>query len=330
MRLLSAFAALIALFGAVTPAQARAMPQCGQVITQNFTLMGDWSCGIGPALIVGANGLRINLNGHILSGTPAINMTDVDGTTIRNGTIPSNIVAHNATGTRFVDMAIGQQSSSAVYEWTGTTSATFVRNKIDAWRFVCGARCHLLNSTFTMNQFGAAHTVIQGDQGQMNWINYVGGTVVEIVDTKLNPLTVGGSERLTIRDSELDGFEVIASGRVELLRNTFSGGYWLGVHRPVSGIIRGNRFEKMRTAGLLVDPQETLTGPLLIERNTFAENVGDGLRVNVPIPLDITVRRNTSEHNGQYGMWAPAGTVTDGGKNVSTNDALGCFTIVCS
>lgn len=66
----------------------------------------------------------------------------------------------------------------------------------------------------------------------------------------------------------------------------------------------------------------------MIERNTFAENVGDGLRIDVSVPLDITVRKNTSENNGQHGMWASPGTVKDGGKNVSKNDALGCFTIV--
>ncbi|RAS68295.1 parallel beta helix pectate lyase-like protein [Lentzea atacamensis] len=330
MRLLSAFAALIALFGAVTPAQAEAMPQCGQVLTTNFTLMDDWDCGNGPALIVGANGVKINLNGHTLSGTPAISMTDVDGTTIRNGTIPSNIVADNATNTRFVDMAIGQPSPNATYLWNGTTSVTFVRSKLDMWRFNCGARCHLLRSKFSMNQIGAKTLVIQGDQGQPNLVNFVGAVEADVVNTRLNAFSIGGSERLTIRDSELDGFEVIATGRLELLRNTFSGGNWVGVHRPVNGVIRGNRFEKMRSAGLFVDPKETLTGPLVIERNTFAENVGDGLRIDVPVPLDITVRKNTSENNGQFGMWATAGTVTDGGKNVSNNDALGCYTIVCA
>lgn len=327
MRLLSSFAAIIALFGAVTPAQAQPMPQCGQVLTTDFTLMGDWGCGNGPALIVGANGVDINLNGHALSGTPAIAMTDVNGTTIRNGTIFSNIIADNATNTRFVDMTIGQPN--ATYLWNGTTSATFVRSKIVAWRFFCGARCHLLRSSFGMNQIHAVHLTIQGDQGTTNGINYIGGTITEIVNTKLAPLTVGASERLTIRDSELDGFEVLASGRLELLRNTFSGGNWIGVHRQAGGIIRGNRFEKMRSAGLFVDPKEPLTGPLVIERNIFAENTGDGLRVNVPIPLDITVRKNVSENNGQHGMWASPGTVEDGGGNMSNNDALGCYTIVC-
>jgi len=328
VRLLGSFAVLIALISAVTPAQAEAMPQCGQVITQNFTLMGDWGCGNGPALIVGANGLKINLNGHTLSGTPAINMTDVDGTTIRNGTIKdSTIVAVNATNTRFVDTAISWVSSAAVYDWPGTT-VTFLRSSLNVWRLFCGERCHLLGGGAAMNQIYADHLIIQG--AGRGSINFVGGITVDIINSKVLPLTVGGIERLTIRGSEMPGFEVIASKRIELLNNTFSGGNWLGVHRPVNGVIRGNRFEKMKSAGLVVRPQETLSGPLVIERNTFADNLKDGLRVDVPIPLDITVRKNTSENNGQYGMWATEGTVTDGGNNVSNNDALGCFTIVCT
>lgn len=329
MRFLGAFAVLIALSGAVTPAHAAPMPQCGDTLRQSVKLTADLECPGTAGLIVGANGVTINLNGHELSGSPVLSMTDVDGTTIRNGTVAGiNIVADNASNTRFIDSTVGNRNGS--YFWNGTTSATFVRSRIDAWRLFCGARCHLLNSSFTMEQIGATHVVIQGDQGTTNSINHVGGTITEIVRTKLNPLTVGAGERLTIRDSELDHFDLRAPGRLELLRNTFSGGLWVGVHQLGSGIIRGNRFEKMRFAGLFVDVKQPLAGPAVIERNTFAENVEDGLRINVPIALDITVRKNTSENNGQHGMWATAGTVTDGGKNVSNNDALGCFTIVCA
>jgi hypothetical protein len=305
------------------------MPQCGETLRQSAKLTADLECSGTAGLVVGANGVTINLNGHKLSGSPALNMTDVDGTTIRNGTVAGiNIVADNATNTRFIDSTVGNRNGN--YFWNGTTSVTFVRSRIDAWRLVCGARCELLNSTFTVEQIGATDLVVRGDQGRPNLINFIGGVRIDVAGTKLNAFSIGGSERLTVRDSELDGFEVIATGRLDLLRNTFSGGNWVGVHKPVTGVIRGNRFEKMRSAGLFVDVKETLPGPLVIERNTFAENAGDGLRINVPIPLDVTVRRNTSENNGQYGMWATAGTVTDGGKNVSTNDALGCFTIVCA
>lgn len=329
MRFLGALVVVIALFGAVTPAQAHAMPQCGDTLRQSVKLTADLECSGTAGLTIGANGVTINLNGHTLSGSPVLSMTNVDGTTIRNGTVAGiNLVADNATNTRFIDATVGNRNGT--YLWNGTTSVTFLRSKIDAWRLFCGARCHLLNSTFTMNQIYADHLVIRGDQGTMNGINHIGAIEADIVNTKLNPLTLGGSQRLTVRDSELDGFELIATGRIELLRNTFSGGNWVGVHRPVNGVIRGNRFEKMRSVGLFVDPKETLTGPLVIERNTFAENVGDGLRIDVPVPLDITVRRNTSENNSQYGMWAQPNTVKDGGGNISNNDALGCFTIVCA
>lgn len=329
MRFLGAFAVSIALFGAVTPAHAATMPQCGDTLRQSVKLTADLECSGTAGLIVGANGVTINLNGHKLSGSPALDMTDVDGTTIRNGTVAAvNIVANNATNTRFIDSTVGNWNGT--YFWNGTTSVTFLRSRVDAWRLFCGVECRLLRSSFTIDQIFANHLVVQGDQGQTNLINFVGAYEADIANTKLAAFSIGGSERLTIRDSELDGFELIATGRIELLRNTFSGGNWVGVHRPVHGVIRGNRFEKMKSAGLFVDMKETLPGPLLIERNTFAENVGDGLRINVPVPLDITVRKNTSENNGQHGMWATAGTVTDGGKNVSNNDALGCFTIVCA
>src|SRR5687768_3568322 len=111
MRILSAFVALIALFGAVTPAQAAAMPQCGDTLRQSVKLTADLECPGTAGLIVGANGVTINLNGHKLSGSPAISMTDVDGTTIRNGTVAAiNIVADNATNTRFVDATVGNMN----------------------------------------------------------------------------------------------------------------------------------------------------------------------------------------------------------------------------
>lgn len=102
-----------------------------------------------------------------------------------------------------------------------------------------------------------------------------------------------GTTSVTFLRSKVDVWRLFCGARCHLLRNTFSGGNWVGAQH-----LRRKR--------------------------------RDGLRIDVPIPLDITVRKNTSENNGQYGMWATAGTVTDGGNNVSNNAALGCFTIVCS
>lgn len=323
MRLSAAFAGLIALFGAVTPAHAKAMPNCGDVLRQSVELTADLECPGAAGLVVGADDVTINLNGHTVSGSPALSMTDVDGTTIRNGSDLGDVTADNATATRFVDATVG--SRTATYVWNGTTSVTFLRSDINAWRLFCGARCELLRSTFTMNQIGATTVVIRGDQGKMNAINYVGGVVTEIVNTRLNPLRVGASERLTIRNSELDGFELFAPGELQLLHNTFDTGNRVGVHQAGEGVIRGNTFSRMQSAGLFVDAKST-TAPVRVEHNTFKGNRRDGMRVDAPNPLDLTIRKNTAVNNPGFGFWVRSGAAQDGGGNTSDSP---CEGIVC-
>lgn len=323
MRFLAAFAVLIALFGAVTPAHAKAMPNCGDVLRQSVKLTADLECPGAVGLVVGADDVTINLNGHKVSGSPALTMTDVNGTTIRNGSVSGDITADNATRTRFVDATVG--SRTATYVWNGTTSVTFLRSDINAWRLSCGARCELLRSTFTMNQIGATTVVIRGDQGKMNAINYIGGDVTEIVNTKLNPFRLGASERLTVRNSELDGFELFAPGELQLLHNTFDTGNWVGVHQVGEGVIRGNTFSGMQSAGLFVDAKST-TGPVRVEHNTFKGNRRDGMRVDAPNPLDLTIRNNSAVNNPEFGFWVRSGAAKDGGGNTSDSP---CEGIVC-
>ncbi|MFD5824545.1 right-handed parallel beta-helix repeat-containing protein [Lentzea sp. NPDC060358] len=269
----------------------------------------------------------VNLDGHTLSGSPALNITGVDGTTVRNGSVLGPVTADNATGTRFADVTFGSRFTS--YDWTGTTSVTFLRSTITANRLFCGARCELRDSTFAVEQVYAEALVVRGDRGTTNNINFIGGTTTEIIGARLGAFRVGAAERLTIRDSAMDGFELFAPGRLDVQRSTFSGGPWVGVHTLGSGVVRDNRFEKMPNGGLRIDVQQPLKGRLLVERNVFADNRADGLHVEVPIPLDIVVRDNLSENNGQHGMWATPGTVRDGGGNISRDDALGCFSIAC-
>lgn len=323
MRLLSAFAVLVALFGAVTPAHAEAMPNCGDVLRQSVKLTADLECPGATGLVIGADDVTINLDGHTLSGSPALNITGVNGTTIRNGSVFGGITADNATATRFVETTVGNRN--ATYEWTGTTSVTFLRSNINAWRLFCGERCELLHSTFTMNQIFATTLVIRGDQGKMNGINYIGGGITEIVNTKLNPLRLGASERLTVRNSELDGFELFAPGELQLLHNTFDTGNWVGVHQVGEGVIRGNTFSGMQSAGLFVDAKST-TGPVRVEHNTFKGNRRDGMRVDAPNPLDLTIRKNTAVNNPQFGFWVRPGTAKDGGGNTSDSP---CEGIIC-
>ncbi|MEZ5464683.1 MAG: NosD domain-containing protein [Lysobacteraceae bacterium] len=78
----SAFLAVTALAAALSfGARAEAAPlRCGDVIDQDVTLTADLHCASGEsALTVTRSGVRIDLNGHTLSGTSATDGIDVIG-----------------------------------------------------------------------------------------------------------------------------------------------------------------------------------------------------------------------------------------------------------
>jgi nitrous oxidase accessory protein NosD len=62
---------------------------CGELITQNTTLTADLSCP-GDALAVGADGVTLDLGGHVLKGSHSgrgISVHHHRGVTIKNGTV---------------------------------------------------------------------------------------------------------------------------------------------------------------------------------------------------------------------------------------------------
>jgi parallel beta-helix repeat protein len=67
---------------------------CGAEITEDTTLDGDLACGRGPALIIAADGVTLDLGGHTVSGDPAaseagpgILLRGVTGARVRNGVV---------------------------------------------------------------------------------------------------------------------------------------------------------------------------------------------------------------------------------------------------
>ncbi len=67
---------------------------CGVEITEDTTLDGDLACASGPALVVAADNVTLDLGGHTVSGDaqaptggPGILLRSVSGCTVRNGTV---------------------------------------------------------------------------------------------------------------------------------------------------------------------------------------------------------------------------------------------------
>jgi hypothetical protein len=90
--------ALVAAVFASAPATASAQPlACGQVITEDTTLENDVTDCSGDGLVIGADGITLDLNGHTVSGAPCDtdcpanrgidNTAGYDGVGVLNGTI---------------------------------------------------------------------------------------------------------------------------------------------------------------------------------------------------------------------------------------------------
>jgi len=80
--------------GENSPVPRAATAVCGQEITGDITLDGDIVCENGPALIIAADDVTLDLGGFTVSGTgpsavngPGILFRDVRGSTVQNGTV---------------------------------------------------------------------------------------------------------------------------------------------------------------------------------------------------------------------------------------------------
>jgi parallel beta-helix repeat protein len=83
-------AAALVLLSAPASSYGRSAARCGKVVTANFTLTHDLLNCPGDGLVVGANGITINLNGKTLDGVSigaGIVNNGFDRVTIRNGRI---------------------------------------------------------------------------------------------------------------------------------------------------------------------------------------------------------------------------------------------------
>jgi parallel beta-helix repeat protein len=85
----------------VMPAAAAGEVQCGEVVTHDITLDHDLTGCAGDGLVVGAHGVTVNLNGHLIEGTGPGNGSDVIYGDTRDG-------VDNAAGYRGVTIENGE------------------------------------------------------------------------------------------------------------------------------------------------------------------------------------------------------------------------------
>jgi hypothetical protein len=305
---------MIATLGALAPAALATHVSCGDTITQDTKLDSDLiDCPDRPVL-VGADDITLDLNGHTISdsGKPILDWRS--GLTVEDGTLDNTRIQLGGPET-------GGPSFGGLATHTTLTNLTIVGDGVD-----------LAN---------AADTVIRRnvfvDAGVENGDRYNDSTdaVIEKNSWTINGLrtaiSLGWSEDSRIVGNRISvgalgaGIEIDVAFDALIERNWISGGFWgIGIARGHVSVIK-NHISGAASDGIYKDR----SGGSEFIGNVLTGNGDDGLEIDEGGGTDL-VARNTANDNGDFGIEATQSVIDGGGNKASGNgNPLQCLNVFC-
>jgi parallel beta-helix repeat protein len=287
---------------------------CGDVLTQDTVLKHDLTnCG-GDGLIIGADGVKVNLNGHKIDGTDAAGSAGIrnsghDNVKINGGGVQGSGIREFKTGIRLRGAhhnrvrGLGVDGSSfgiALFN----SHANLVRGSgVLGGEFPGPSRCETVRGA-AIALFNSHRNHIQRNSAELSDFG------IALVRSHRNRL---GANQAAPSNS--DG-------------NACFGIYLAHSNRNV---VRKNVAENNVIDGIFVraGSRNTLIVGNRAQFNSCTDCIsrGDGIDVNSPA---TTITRNTANKNGDLGIEAVPG-VTDGGGNTASNngDPRQCMNVHC-
>jgi Right handed beta helix region len=294
---------------------------CGDVITNDFVLSGTTTCESEQVgLVIGADGVDVDLNGHGLNGptgpvsdeTTGVGVDNTaghDDVTVRNGSARRWGDAVRLTGANFnllrnLDLRQGATNQSGV-RIDGGESNTIRSSQITG--------IHGLSVT-------GSEALVVADSGGYGWqVSGVGARLVRNNIGAVGPFTpclVLSGNRNRVADNFLGGCAgggifLESGGENELVGNELEGGLGTGLPGDFDGI----RIQPF-TAGTLL-------------QGNYAHGFhDDGIDVRAPATRLVG---NRADSNLGFGINAVAGVTDGGGNTASGNDeAAQCRNVVCA
>jgi parallel beta-helix repeat protein len=297
------------------PAPASAADlNCGAILTQNTRLDRDLSCGTGDGLVIGADNIVLNLNGHSISGPATfapgagVRVASHHGVHVRNGTIrgfAEGVGLDNASATQVRNLfltdnlrGVNLLSSSGNLVERNVS----VRNGLDGIRLGFSSGNRVERNIIVNNVFG-----------------------INVADFS-NDNRIAENQISTSRDLGLG--VVTHADRNTITRNRVSGGVVDGITVTFSSndtTVSQNESIGNGRDGLLVDASSLGT---VLRRNMAHGNGDDGMEVDSASSI---LTRNTANANRDLGIEAVPG-VTDGGGNTAAGNGnpAQCTGVTCT
>jgi hypothetical protein len=308
-----AFGVMLALLGVGASTASAQTVQCGRVVAQDVTLDSDLTCDP-PALIIGADDVSVDLNGHTISsaapthGVGIENTAGHDGVTVRDGTISAFFTGIALTGASR-NQIVNIRSDALV----GISIREGSENEVRGTRaegLVHGIEVNASDHVRIVRSSGSAAfgsgIRVAADSGLIAF-NRVG---LDPSDISVNGIDVGGT-----------GNRIVGNEA----RFAYSANIFIAGSRH---IVLGNGATDARRArfspaanGLVVWATDTL-----VAGNRASRNQDDGINVGAP---GARLIGNVANDNGAVGIRAVPGVFGVGNRASGNGDRLQCLNAVC-
>lgn len=315
---IAAAVVLVVALLALQPAAVSAQPvACGQVITEDTTLHNDLTECPGAALVIGADGVTLELNGHTVASAcepdvagPAIDDSGgYDRLRILNGTVrsggPAAILLEGSTGSSLAGLTAGHCQVAISQPGVGVLLSNSDRNEVER-STLGGGSPSLLLSASDRNEISRSSIVGGIGIHEGDGINIINGSD----DNSVVRSTLGAEGRgiliLDSTDNRVRGstvhtyappLELASTQRTTISHNNLSGGYpgtpALTTSDSDGAVIRHNQAHE----GFLIDGDDAR-----IENNEVDGSSAGGAGIGVWAGDDNLVRKN-SVRGGNDGIY---------------------------
>jgi parallel beta-helix repeat protein len=308
--------------------QALAGPvSCGDTITTDTTLDGDLIDCPNNGIIIGADDITLDLNGHTIDGDNAL----VDP-------CPEN---------EFCDVGVANDGHNGVRIKGGDIG------EFAFGMFLFGARRNAVSGLSTTENVlsgvllvETAHSSVRGSTsvGNAGPDSGVGITLFESHNNRIAHNTAAHNAELgihliqsnhnyvgnnVVRSNPEDGIILEGDGnRIvgnRVVRNSITVTLFSNDAHAVGNVVRRNYVRRAPRGGIAIDSAIERT---LVKRNHVFRAVAHGILIGNPT---TKVTRNEARHNGRLGISAVEGVIDGGGNRASGNgDPRQCVNIACN
>ena len=300
---------------------------CGDEITADTTLDSDLVDCPSNGIVIGADGITLDLNGHLIDGDgtefvgcPKNEFCDIgllndghDGVKLRDGSVRDfafGVLVVGARHNRVADITVSRNAGTGIILFKSS------RNRVIG-NSASANGLQLDQGGISLNR--SHHNVIRGNALRRNGDL---GLFMEISDHNhiLKNRMRGNPEGGVIAEGRGNVFNrnrIVRGGGGILITKITD-------HGAVGNVIRRNKILNVRASGIAVDPVPKRT---LIKRNHVVGSGRAGISVGSP---STTITKNRAVRNGGLGIKAVEGVI-DGGGNIARHngDPRQCVNVIC-